>query len=69
MTAFSTARTVLIRLATPAALSRCPMFVLIEPRAQEPVVPPRPFADPKTAVSASTSTGSPNGVPVPWAST
>ena len=33
----SSARTVLIRLATPAAGSRCPTFVLTEPTAQKPV--------------------------------
>ena len=60
------ATTVLIRLATPAAVSRWPMFVLTEPIAQKPLrsVPWR-----KACVSAATSIGSPSAVPVPCAST
>lgn len=56
----------LVRLATPAAAEVCPMLVLTEPIAQNPVsaVPSL-----KTVASASSSIGSPSLVPVPCAST
>ena len=52
--------------ATPAALSRWPMFVLTDPRVQKPMasVPRR-----NARASAANSIGSPTGVPVPCAST
>ncbi|MEQ1506347.1 MAG: hypothetical protein ABMB14_29220 [Myxococcota bacterium] len=49
--------------ATPAAVSRWPKFVLTEPRCTGRTT------SANTAFSASTSIGSPSGVPVPWAST
>jgi hypothetical protein len=58
--------TSLIRPATPAADSRCPMFDLAEPisrrdRSSRPA--------PSAAPSAWASIGSPSAVPVPWVST
>src|SRR4029450_6837691 len=59
---FSSARTVLMRPATPAASSRGPKFVFTEPMAQKPFV--RVLAR-KTRVRAAISIGSPSAVPVP----
>ena len=58
-----TASTALISPAIPAAASQCPRFVLTDPRAQ----PSAPV--PYEARSAAYSTGSPDGVPAPCAST
>src|SRR5215208_1511797 len=60
------ARATLIRPATPAAPSVCPMFVFTEPTTQG-WSSGRP--SPITAPRACISTGSPTDVPVPWAST
>ena len=62
----SSACTVLIRPAMPAAVSRCPTLVFTEPRAQKPG---RGEHAAKASVKAATSIGSPIGVPVPCAST
>ena len=51
---------------TPAAASRWPRLLLIEPSAQKPRLVVRAR---KTLVRAATSTGSPSAVPVPCAST
>ena len=67
MTPWCRARVVLMRPATPAALSTWPMFVFTEPSAHIPL-PVTPPAR-KAGVSPVTSMGSPRGVPVPWAST
>ena len=58
--------TTLIRPAMPAADSRCPMLVLIEPTSRSPSRSP---ARPSTASRARSSIGSPSAVPVPCAST
>ena len=59
------AKTVLIKPATPAAASRCPIFVFTEPIAQNPflLVLLR-----KALVNAVISIGSPRAVPVPCVS-
>ena len=57
--------TVLIKPATPAAASRCPMFVLTEPMAQKLFLS---VLRRKACVSAAISTGSPSAVPVPCVS-
>ncbi len=64
--ACSTDSTALMRPATPAAVSRWPMFGLVEPIAQNCVRSAPPLR--KACVSAAISMGSPNCVPVPWAS-
>ena len=56
----------LIRLATPAAVSRWPMLVLTEPMRQKPRAS---VVSRNAAVRAATSIGSPRYVPVPWHST
>ncbi len=61
----------LVRPATPAADSRWPMLDFTEPTATvgpsaRSVASMRP---PKASTSPAISTGSPSGVPVPWAST
>ncbi len=67
----SSASTALMRLATPAAVSVCPMFVLTEPSATVPsaAVSSSVYPSRNARVSAVTSMGSPTGVPVPCAST
>ena len=65
MTPCFIARMVLMTPATPAADSRCPMFVFTEPISRgRSGSRPWPYA----AAVASSSMGSPTGVPVPWAS-
>ena len=59
------ASTVLIRPATPAAASRCPIFALSEPSRQKPI---SEVLARNTFVSAAISIGSPSCVPVPCAS-
>ena len=49
-----------------AAAEAWPILDLTEPIAQNPA---RPVWRRNASVSAATSTGSPSGVPVPWAST
>ncbi len=60
----SSASTVLMRPAIPAAASRWPMLVFTDP-----IESGRARPSPSTAASASTSIGSPSEVPVPCAST
>jgi hypothetical protein len=62
----ATQRTVLMKAATPAAASWCPRLALTAPSTSF-WSGRRPSAS--TERSASTSIGSPIGVPVPWAST
>ncbi len=60
------ASTVFMRPAMPAAASRWPRFVFTDPSAHRE---PSDLGLPSTSTSASTSIGSPSGVPVPCAST
>ena len=60
------ASTVLMKPATPAAVSRCPILVFKEPMPQKAFLAVRVR---KAWVNAAISIGSPIGVPVPWAST
>ena len=53
--------------ASPAAASRCPRFVLTDPRTHEPSGMPGESRW-KAALRPSNSMGSPRAVPVPWAS-
>ncbi len=62
----STASTVLMNPAMPAAGPRWPMLVLTEPRPHQPA---SSVPAPSTLDSAATSIGSPSEVPVPCAST
>ncbi len=59
-------RTVFRNPAIPAQLSRWPILGFTEPTVQNPL---RPVPSSSARPSASSSTGSPSGVPVPWAST
>ena len=66
MRAWRIASTTLASPATPAAITVWPMWPFTEPSAQR-VVPAEVALNAR--VSASTSTGSPSGVAVPWPST